>query len=169
MTHRWVNDHDVVPMAIDVVPLYTELGRTHVFVRGVDAPELDAAVEPLGEFGFLDHDIAIYAENLLRQITDTTLLPPPPARLTDPVNSFDVETLRNDVIGWALGVGQRTDAEIAAFLLEAEIEIADAMTIIVSFLADCHRTRPRRGDPRGRLRHRRRSHGRASRLGGHAR
>ncbi len=136
ITHRWVNDHDVVPMVVDLVPLYTELGRTHAFIRGVDAPDLDAAVEPLGEFGFFDHDVAIYAENLLRQISDTTLLPPPPARLTDAVNSFDVETLRRDVIGWAVGIGRRTDAEIAAFLLEAQIEVGEAMTILIAFLDD---------------------------------
>ncbi len=130
ITHRWVNDHDVIPMLLDPVPFYTEVGRTHVFERGVSAPTLDATTEPAGPFGLLDHDLAIYAENLLRQITDTTLLPPAPARLTGPVNTFDTEVL----LTWAVGLGARTDADIESFLVENNVTYEDAVALLIALL-----------------------------------
>ncbi|HEX4982898.1 MAG TPA: hypothetical protein VFV63_14425, partial [Ilumatobacteraceae bacterium] len=134
LTHRWVNDHDVVPMAFDVVPGYDDLGRTHVFLRGVDQPDLDATNEPAGHFGFFDHDLAIYAENLWRQITDRSLLPEPPDRLTDVINSFDTEHGLHGALAWATGIGGRSNDEVAVFLDESNVAFEEALAALLELI-----------------------------------
>jgi hypothetical protein len=76
-TQRWVNDHDVIPMAFDLLPGYVDLGTTNVFVRrSLDDPRdfdvvLDSPVQPYASPGLDDHDDALYATRIWELIRRT--------------------------------------------------------------------------------------------------
>ncbi len=91
-TQRWVNDHDVIPMALDVVPGYVDLGVTNVFARTGPVARTDfdfspnALFEPLTAPGLDDHDIGLYAARVW-ELLDRTL-PSVAAGLPEPEPPF---------------------------------------------------------------------------------
>ena len=104
-----------------------------MFERGVDAPTLDATVQPARPVRFRDHDVAVYAENLWRQIGDTSLLPwhRRGDRSSQRVRQRDPRRRR---LAWAVGTGASTDAEIEAFLVESNITYEDVIALLVTLL-----------------------------------
>ncbi len=83
---RWVNDRDIIPMALNVVPSYREVGSANIFVRGENddgsfTVQLNG-VDPIAAPGMADHDIAFYMERIRSAFPEVQaiahLLPMPP-------------------------------------------------------------------------------------------
>ena len=69
-TQRWVNDRDLVPMLLDPIGDYTEVGSANVFVREQGGTfdvrlDTDDPAPFVGGFGMDDHDSGLYASRIL--------------------------------------------------------------------------------------------------------
>jgi hypothetical protein len=99
-TQRWVNDRDLVPMLLDPIAGYTEVGSANVFVRGPGdtfEARLDTDDPPPfeGGFGIDDHDSALYATRILSLVEPSVVdaLPEVPDVTTQLFDTDDVLAL----------------------------------------------------------------------------
>jgi sugar lactone lactonase YvrE len=147
-TQRWVNDHDIVPMAFDLLPGYVDLGTTNVFFRrSLDDPRdfdvvLDSLLQPYAAPGLDDHDDALYATRIWELIRRTdpaaaAALPEPEPPYLRPTGVDTQRAVRLLVIYFAgeldlLIAGLVEEAELTALEAAAMMREAEASFVLVA-------------------------------------
>ncbi|HSL72926.1 MAG TPA: HYR domain-containing protein [Ilumatobacteraceae bacterium] len=136
-TQRWVNDHDIVPMAFDLLPGYVDLGTTNVFTRrSLDDPRdfdvvLDALVQPYAAPGLDDHDDALYATRIWELIRRTD--PAAAAALPEPEPPYlrptgvDTQRAVRFLVTYFAG---ELELLIAGLVEEAQLTALEAATLM---------------------------------------
>jgi sugar lactone lactonase YvrE len=136
-TQRWVNDHDVVPMAFDLLSGYVDLGTTNVFLRtSLDDPRsfeylLDWPFEPLTSPSLDEHDDALYATRIWELIRRTdpaaaAALPEPEPPYLRPTGT-DTQRLVRYLVTYFTG---QIDLLIAGLVEEAELAALEAAALM---------------------------------------